>query len=54
MSSIADLSFWQIVIPPICVLSIPIALITKASILRSLGAGTVIYIIIFIAELVKI
>ena len=54
MSSIAELSFWQVVIPPICVLTLPITLITGASILRSAAASTVIYLLIFIAELVKL
>ena len=54
MDSIANISFWQVVIPPICVLTLPIALITGASILRAAAAGTVIYLIIFLAELVKV
>ncbi len=53
MLSPLDFAFWQAVLPPICVLTLPIAVITSASILRSAAAGTVIYLLIFIAELIK-
>ncbi len=51
MLSPLDLAFWQAALPPICVLALPIAIITGASILRSVAAGAIVYFLIVIVNL---
>ena len=46
-----DLAFWQLVLPPICVLTLPITIVTGASILRSIAASAIVYFLIVIVNL---
>ena len=51
MLSPLDLAFWQAALPPLCVLALPIALVTGASILRSVAAAAIVYFLIVIVNL---
>ena len=51
MLSSLDLDFWKAAIPVICVLSLPISLITGSSVLRSFAAAIVVYLLIVVTKL---
>ena len=51
MLSPLDLSFWQAALPPICVLALPIAIVTGSSILRSVAAAAIVYFLIVIVNI---
>ena len=51
MLSPLDLAFWQVALPPICVLTLPIAVVTGASIIRSFAASSIVYFLIVIVNL---